>query len=328
MSTKKNTAPFKAFVKEINVDPTNPIVQPTKVSEIALDKATEASKLVPITRDKVNLLKHKPSAKSEKTATLSAEDKRKQKQDRYTANRAKCIAKLQAKKDAFILRIVEENKLDESFTKEIAESLWYNKHDAKNRALGGYITKVYDAEKKTWKKVDGAKWSLVATKAKETLATLRKERTVIETAVDANGKQYTRKYMVKPDFNKTTKKWSLEEAKARFKARDAERKIRFDALPKKEITVPEKKVKSSPTPKKETKNFRLVVRRKSSEKEDTYYDFATIPFKGTLEAAEVRAKDLFIKYEADTSFESVVLSDNDGVKKVLTRKNQQLSNAA
>lgn len=328
MRPKRNILPGTPIVEEPNAIAITPTTPTTKVVENALNEATEASKLVPITRNKVNLLKHMPSTKAENTAMLSAIERRKQKQDRYIANRAKHTAKLQAKKDAFILRIVEENKLDESFTKEIAESLWYNKHDAKNRALGGYITKVYDAEKKTWKKVDGAKWSLVATKAKETLAALRKERTVIETAVDANGKQYIRKYMVKPDFNKTTKKWSLEEAKARFKARDAERKIRFDALPKKEITIPEKKVKSSPTPKKETKNFRLVVRRKSSEKEDTYYDFATIPFKGTLEAAEVRAKDLFIKYEADTSFESVVLSDNDGVKKVLTRKNQQLSNAA
>jgi hypothetical protein len=328
MSTKKNIAPVTAIVKESDAPATIPTTPTTKVVENALNEATEASKLVPITRDKVNLLKHKPSAKSEKTATLSAEDKRKQKQDRYTANRAKRIAKLQAKKDAFILRIVEENKLDESFTKEMAESMWYNKHDAKNRALGGYATKVYDAEKKVWKKVDGAKWSLVAIKAKETLAKLRKERTIIETAVGVNGKQYTRKRVLKPDFSKTTKKWSLEEAKARFKAQDAARKVRFDTLPKKEVVLSEKKVKTNTEPKKETQNFKLVVRRQSSEKENEFYDFATIPFKGTLKAAEVRAADLFAKYEADTSFEGVVLSDDAGVKKVFTRKNQQLSNAA
>lgn len=328
MRQKRNILPGTPIVEEPNAIAITPTTPTTKVVENALNEATEASKLVPITRNKVNLLKHMPSTKAENTAMLSAIERRKQKQDRYIANRAKHTAKLQAKKDAFILRIVEENKLDASFTKEMAESMWYNKHDAKNRALGGYTTKVYDTEKKVWKKTDAIKWSLVAIKAKETLAELRKIRTVTETTVDANGKQYTRKCILKPLFKKNKKEWSLDAAKLRFKEQDAARKIRFDALPKKEVITTTLKVKVDANPKEKTENFKLVVRRKSSEKEDTYYDFATIPFKGTLKAAEVRAEDLFIKYEADTSFEGVTISDNNGIKKVLTRKNQQLSNAA
>ena len=328
MKSKKNIAPIIPIVEESNIAPVNTIEPATKVSEIALKEATEASKLIPTSRDKMNLLKHMPSVKAEKTAMLSSVEKRKQKQDRYNANRAIRIAKLQSKKDAFITRIIEENKLDASFTKEMAESMWYNKHDAKNRAIGGYTTKVYDAEKKTWKKIDGAKWSLVATKAKETLAKLREERTVTETTVDANGKQYTRKRVLKPVFKSNTKPWSLDEAKKRFKEQDAARKVRFDALPKKEVVVTSLKAKSNTEPKKDVKNFRLIVRRESAEKAGTYYDFATIPFKGTLVAAEVRAQDLFAKYETDTSFEAVVIKENDDVKKVLNRKNQTLSNAA
>ena len=146
--------------------------------------------------------------------------------------------------------------------------------------------------------------------------------------VDANGKQYTRKRVLKPVFKSTTKPWSLDEAKKRFKEQDAARKVRFDALPKKEVVVTSLKVKSNTEPKKDVKNFRLIVRRESAEKAGTYYDFATIPFKGTLVAAEVRAQDLFAKYETDTSFEAVVIKENDDVKKVLNRKNQTLSNAA
>lgn len=328
MKSKKNIAPIIPIVEASNVAPVNTIESATKVSEIALKEATEASKLIPTSRNKVNLLKHMPSVKAEKTAMLSSVEKRKQKQDRYNANRSIRIAKLQSKKDAFIARIIEENKLDASFTKEIAESMWCNKHDTKNRAIGGYTTKVYDIKDKVWKKVEGAKWSLVAIKAKETLAELRKERTVTETVVDSNGKQYTRKRILKPVFKKNTKVWSLDEAKKRFKEQDAARKVRFENLPKKEVITTTLKVKTSFEPKKDVKNFRLIVRRQSSEDPEKYYDFATIPFKGTLEAAEIRATDLFTKYEVDTSFIAVVIKENDDIKKVLNRKNQTLSNAA
>ena len=298
-------------------------VNTTKVAEKALKEATEANKLIPTSRNKVNLLKHMPSVKAEKTAMLSSVEKRKQKQDRYNANRSIRIAKLQSKKDAFIARIIEENKLDASFTREIAESMWYN-----NRAIGGYTTKVYDIKDKVWKKVEGAKWSLVAIKAKETLAELRKERTVTETVVGSNGKQYTRKRILKPVFKKNTKIWSLAEAKKRFNEQDAARKVRFENLPKKEVITTTLKAKMIVEQKEEAKDFKLIVRRQSSEDPEKYYDFATIPFNGTLKAAEVRAEDLFVKYEVDTSFIAVVIKENDDIKKVLNRKNQTLSNAA
>ena len=322
MKSKKNNTPVKVQPIVSN-EPESEInevsVNTTKVAEKALKEATEASKLVIKTRTKENPLRHVASTKAQKTATLTAEEKYIARRKRYSINRDK----LQAKKDRFVARIIEENKLDAFFTKEIAESMWCN-----NRAIGGYTTKVYDIKDKVWKKVEGAKWSLVAIKAKETLAELRKERTVTETVVDSNGKQYTRKRILKPVFKKNTKVWSLDEAKKRFKEQDAARKVRFENLPKKEVITTTLKVKTSFEPKKDVKNFRLIVRRQSSEDPEKYYDFATIPFKGTLKAAEVSATDLFTKYEVDTSFIAVVIKENDDIKKVLNRKNQTLSNAA
>lgn len=327
MSTKKNNTTVKVQPIVSN-EPESKInevsVNTTKVAEKALKEATEASKLVIKTRTKENPLRHVASTKAQKTATLTAEEKYIARRKRYSINRDK----LQAKKDRFVARIIEENKLDASFTKEIAESMWCNKHDTKNRAIGGYTTKVYDIKDKVWKKVDGEKWSLVAIKAKETLAELRKERTVTETVVDSNGKQYTRKRILKPVFKKNTKVWSLDEAKKRFKEQDAARKVRFENLPKKEVITTTLKAKMIVEQKEEAKDFKLIVRRQSSEDPEKYYDFATIPFKGTLKAAEVRAEDLFVKYEVDTSFIAVVIKENDDIKKVLNRKNQTLSNAA
>lgn len=311
MKSKKNIAPVIASVEESKAVPTNPITPATKVSEIALKEVTETNKLIPTSRNKVNLLKHMPSVKAEKTAAMSAIEKYKQKLDRYSANRTLRANKLQSKKDAFILRIVEENKLDASFTKEMAEAMWYNKHDAKNRAIGGY----------TQKKDTKFEWTPVALKVKETLAKLRKDRTVTETVIAANGKSYTRSRVIKPIFLKKENIWSIDAAKKRFEEREAARKVRLANLPSLPIETPKpKKAKVKSVIDKDVKELKLTVRRQSDSKPDEYYDFKTDPFKGTLDEAIVKAKEIAKTYAKDSSFESVVIKELDANKKLIPLK--------
>jgi len=298
------------------------IIPATKAAEKALGSVTKPSEDILRMRTQKPLQSSIPKTSVEKPASLSPEEKYTKKQVRYTNNRTSKAKKLQAKKDTFISRIIEENKLNSEFTKEMAEAMWYNKHDAKNRAIGGYTQKTYDAVNKAWKKNDKLEWSLVATKAKETLAKLREERTVTETVVAANGNSYTRKRVLKPVFIKKENTWSIEDAKKRFEEREAARKVRLENLPLLPIEKPlkPKKAKMEKIVDKDVKELKLTVRRQSSDKPDEYYDFKTDPFKGTLDEAIVKAKEIANSYIKDTSFESVVIKELDADKKLIPLK--------
>ena len=287
------------------------VIPATKAAEKALESVTKPSEVILSKRPKRALQSSIPKAPKEKPAPLTAEEQYAKKQARYTNNRALKAKKLQAKKDAFLSRIVEENKLNSEFTKEMAEAMWYNKHDAKNRAIGGY----------TQKKGTKFEWTPVALKVKETLAKLRKDRTVTETVIAANGKSYTRSRVIKPIFLKKENIWSIDAAKKRFEEREAARKVRLANLPSLPIETPKpKKAKVKSVIDKDVKELKLTVRRQSDSKPDEYYDFKTDPFKGTLDEAIVKAKEIAKTYAKDSSFESVVIKELDANKELIPLK--------
>ena len=304
MNAKKNNIPVKTnnvnFVQVVD-DSKEVIIKPTKVSEIASKQATEASELIPKSISKDKLAKPIVSAKAEKTMTLSTEEKYAAKQQRYLKNRAARQAKLQAKKDKFLARIIEENKLDESFTKEMAESMWYDEHDIENRVIGGYVTRTYDKVNKVWKKTSEFKWSLVAIKAKETLATIRKSRTVTETVTNVDGSTFTRKIVLKPVFDKKTNTRSIELSRERFKAHTEKLKAN----------------KEAPVVKIKKPNLFLEIRKRSVENPEEFYAAQTLPFKGNKKSATRKAVKIRNHYKDSKEFASVVILEYDKQIKAL-----------
>lgn len=126
-----------------------------------------------------------------------------------------------------------------------------------------------------------------------------------------------------------------EEIKGNISKRKAKRAIEFESRlyvspfglkgVQPQYTAAELNVKEKP----DDRSFKYVIQRRRSDKPDEYYDFLTDYIKAdTLENAKLKAKDIAKKYEKDTSFTGINLTDSKDNSKMFYSRGILLENAA